>query len=145
MTKRLPPSRLCSMTLSCRKSRPAPPTICCLAKSISHIPCSCLLQIRATAISRRFIFGSIARLPCAKNLKQNPVARLDGGEPAILDRAIGQGRIIVFASGWNPEESELALSTKFVPLIGALLDRACGTTEALAGATVGQTVEIPVS
>jgi aerotolerance regulator-like protein/VWA domain-containing protein len=70
------------------------------------------------------------------------IAKFDNGEPALLERTLGQGRVVVFASGWHPEDSQLALSTKFVPLIGALLDQACGTTEALAGVSVGQAVEI---
>jgi hypothetical protein len=72
-----------------------------------------------------------------------PIARFDNGEPAVLERTFGQGRIIIFASGWHPADSQLALSTKFVPLIGALLDQACGTTEAVASVTIGQAVELP--
>src|SRR5205814_222662 len=34
---------------------------------------------------------------------------------------------------------------KFVPLIAALLDRACGSTEALASVTVGQPVQLAVA
>jgi hypothetical protein len=73
------------------------------------------------------------------------VAKFDNGEPALLERMLGKGRVIVFAGGWHPEESQLALSTKFVPLIGALLDGACGSTEALASVTVGHAVELPTS
>jgi hypothetical protein len=71
------------------------------------------------------------------------LAKFDNGQPALLERTIGQGRVIVFASGWHPEESQLALSTKFVPLIAALLDQACGSTEALASVAVDQSVELP--
>jgi hypothetical protein len=71
------------------------------------------------------------------------IAKFDNGEPALLERTIGQGRVLVFASGWNPDESQLALSTKFVPLIAALLDQACGSTEALASVAIGQPVELP--
>jgi hypothetical protein len=73
------------------------------------------------------------------------VAKFDSGEPALLDRSLGQGRVVVFASGWHPDESQLALSSKFVPLVGALLDQACGSTAPLAGVVVGQAVELPVS
>ena len=72
------------------------------------------------------------------------LAKFDNGEPALLERTIGQGHVVVFASGWHPEESQLALSTKFVPLIAALLDQACGSTEALASVVIGQPVELPV-
>jgi hypothetical protein len=73
------------------------------------------------------------------------VAKFDNGEPALLERQLGKGRVLVFASGWQPEESQLALSTKFVPMIAALLDRACGATEALASVTIGETVQLPAT
>lgn len=46
----------------------------------------------------------------------------DDGSPAIVERLVGQGRIWLFASGWQPQESQLALSTKFIPLMFGLLD-----------------------
>ena len=70
------------------------------------------------------------------------IAKFDNGEPAVLERNLAKGRVVLLASGWHPDESQLALSTKFVPLIGALLDQACGTNEALASVVVGQPVEI---
>lgn len=79
-------------------------------------------------------------------LKQNAqtyvVAKFDNGEPAIAQRALGKGRIFVLASGWQPEDSELALSSKFVPWIGALLDLACGPTSSLASVSIGQPVDL---
>jgi hypothetical protein len=71
------------------------------------------------------------------------VARFDTGEPAILEQTLGSGRIIALASGWDPENSQFALSSKFVPFVGALLDRACGSAEAMAGVAVGQPVPLP--
>jgi hypothetical protein len=81
-------------------------------------------------------------LAVKENAKTKVVAKFDSGEPAIMERIVGRGRIIVFASGWQPEESQLALSTKFVPLMGALLDMACGPSASRDGGTVGQPVEI---
>ncbi len=71
------------------------------------------------------------------------VARFDNGAPAILERAHGKGRVYVFASGWQPDDSQLALSSKFIPLIAALLDQACGPGQTLAGVSVGDSVAIP--
>lgn len=73
------------------------------------------------------------------------VARFDSGEPAILERDVGSGRVVAFASGWHPEQSQLALSSKFVPLIGALLDRAVGATAGLAGVVIGGRVSLPAA
>ena len=70
--------------------------------------------------------------------KTRIVARFDNGDPALIERSLGAGRVLALLSGWQPEESQLALSSKFVPLIGALLDLACGGTESVEGVTVGQ-------
>ena len=70
------------------------------------------------------------------------VARFDNGEPAMLERSIGQGRVIALTSGWHPSDSQLALSSKFVPLIGTLLDLACGGTEILESVAVHQPVAL---
>ena len=70
------------------------------------------------------------------------VAQFDNGDPAILERTMGDGRLLVFASGWQPEESQLALSSKFVPLVGAILDQACGGGEILASVAVDEPVPL---
>ncbi len=71
------------------------------------------------------------------------IARFDNGDPAVLERRLGKGRMIALTSGWQPDESQLALSSKFVPLIGALLDLACGTVAMPASVPVG--APVPVS
>jgi hypothetical protein len=71
------------------------------------------------------------------------VARFDNGEPALLDRSVGSGRVLALTSGWHPEDSQLALSSKFVPMIGALLDLACGGTEVAESVAVHQPVTLP--
>jgi len=53
------------------------------------------------------------------------VAKFDSGVPAIVDVGAGDnGRLIVFASGWHPTDSQLALSTRFPPLITRILSLA---------------------
>ena len=49
--------------------------------------------------------------------KLETLAKFDNGQPAILSARIGQGTLIVLASGWHPGDSQFALSTKFVPLL----------------------------
>ena len=51
------------------------------------------------------------------------LAKFDDGSPALVEKPVGQGRVIVLASGWNPRDSQLARSSKFVPLMASLLDR----------------------
>lgn len=50
------------------------------------------------------------------------LARLDSGDPGIVEIPLGRGRIVVLTSGWHPEDSQWALSTKFVPFLHALLE-----------------------
>jgi len=58
------------------------------------------------------------------------VASFENSSPAILQGVpVGEasevaGRIWVFAAGWQPIESQLALSTKFIPLIFGLFEGA---------------------
>lgn len=71
------------------------------------------------------------------------VARFDDGTPWLLERPVGRGRILGVTSGWGPDDSQLAVSSKFVPLIGNLIDLACGTARPLAGVLVGEPVTLP--
>ena len=45
------------------------------------------------------------------------IARFDNGDPAWLEVPVGKGGLIVMTSGWQPADSQLALSSKFVPLL----------------------------
>jgi len=72
------------------------------------------------------------------------VARFDDGSPWILERTIGRGRILALTSGWGPDDSQLAVSSKFVPLIGNVIDLACGGARPLAGVLVDEPVALPV-
>lgn len=50
------------------------------------------------------------------------VARFDSGDPALLAKRLGRGELYVLTSSWRPADSQLALSTKFVPLLGQMLE-----------------------
>jgi hypothetical protein len=50
------------------------------------------------------------------------VARFDSGEPAWIEATHGSGRVLLMASGWQPRESQLGVSSKFVPLLGTLIE-----------------------
>lgn len=52
----------------------------------------------------------------------NVLARFDDGDAALVEQTIGAGKMWVLAAGWQPEASQLALSTKFIPLIFSLFD-----------------------
>lgn len=65
------------------------------------------------------------------------VARLDGGDPALVEVAVGSGRLLLLLTGWNPGDSQLAVSSKFVPLIQSILELAGGALDESGQYTVG--------
>ncbi len=50
------------------------------------------------------------------------VARFDNGDPALAQFTVGKGTLLVLASSWQPGDSQLALSSKFVPLLYSVLE-----------------------
>jgi len=54
--------------------------------------------------------------------KARALARFDNGDPAMLEFPVGRGSLLVLTSGWHPSDSQLALSSKFVPLLYSLLE-----------------------
>ena len=71
------------------------------------------------------------------------LARFEGGDPALIEKPVGRGRLVVMASGWNPVDSQLARSSKFVPLMAALLEGRTPPPIELASLTVGDRVPLP--
>ncbi len=72
------------------------------------------------------------------------IARFDNHDPAIWKREVsGGGQVFVFASGWHPDQSQLALSTKFVPLINGLVEIAADVPELNKSLLVGDSIEFP--
>lgn len=49
------------------------------------------------------------------------LARFDSGDPALVEWPVGAGRLYVLASSWRPGDSQLARSSKFVPLLWGLV------------------------
>lgn len=88
-------------------------------------------------------FWKYRRLDPATIPDARVVARFDNGDAAILDIPVGKGRVIVIASGWHPADSQLALSTKFVPLLCSVLELGGGAAAAGTQFQVGDTVKFP--
>lgn len=76
----------------------------------------------------------------APALKSEVLARFDKGEPAWLSVPLGKGRVVVLLSGWQPRDSQLALSSKFVPLLFGMIGEAGVTLEQSTQFTVGDTL-----
>lgn len=61
-------------------------------------------------------------LPEPLSEQSRVLATFDGESPAWLEHRIGEGALFAFLSGWEPKESQLALSSKFVPLLYAVFE-----------------------
>ncbi|MCH5372935.1 MAG: BatA domain-containing protein [Planctomycetes bacterium] len=87
-------------------------------------------------------FWNYRRLDLPDDAPIDVLARFDSGDVAVCERRFpGGGRLTIFTSGWNPSDSQLAMSTKFVPLISQLLTR--GEAKWSSSFHVGQPVTLP--
>ena len=72
------------------------------------------------------------------------LARFENGDPAWVRMPVGKGTLFLFTSGLEAGESQLALSSKFVPLLGALMEEGTGAATAQRShAIVGDDVALP--
>ncbi len=69
------------------------------------------------------------------------LAWYDDGNPAWFECTVGKGRVLVMTSGWHPADSQLALSTKFVPLIYTELQRCGPSTQRSTALIIGEPYE----
>jgi hypothetical protein len=79
-----------------------------------------------------------ARLPDAR-----VPARFDNGDAALIEVPRGKGRLLVLTAGWQPSDSQLALSSKFVPLLYSMLEQAGPRDTAPTAYRVGDAVGLP--
>ena len=76
----------------------------------------------------------------------NVIARFDDDAPAIWRcETEDGGNVYAFSSGWDPGDSQLARSTKFLPLIKGLIEIAADVPQLNQSLIVGETIEFPVS
>lgn len=50
------------------------------------------------------------------------LASFEENSPAIIEVPVGKGRLVVFSSGWNRSDSDLAVWSKFVPMMNGFLE-----------------------
>jgi hypothetical protein len=50
------------------------------------------------------------------------IVRFDDNDPALLQVAVGKGTLFILTAAWTPTDSQLALSSKFIPLLYSLLE-----------------------
>lgn len=90
-------------------------------------------------------FWSHRQLSVAEDSTWQTVAEFDDREPALIEKMVGGGRLWVLAAGWQPQQSQLALSTKFVPLISGMLDQSVNRSPLQGSYSIGAGGVLPVT
>jgi hypothetical protein len=73
------------------------------------------------------------------------LARFKGSSPAIVERELGAGRVLLFASSADPSWNDLpSYGAPYVPLMHLLVRHATGRTGTPLSATVGQSLSVPL-
>jgi hypothetical protein len=73
------------------------------------------------------------------------LARFDDDSPALFQVDVGKGHLLVLTSGWNPADSQLAVSSKFPPLLEIMLDWSGANAPARFQFRTGDAIPAPLS
>jgi hypothetical protein len=73
---------------------------------------------------------------------QGTLARFDDGSPALIERRIGEGRVLVWTSSLDTDWNDLALQPVFLPFAHQLVRYASGRGETLPWFTAGQVLDV---
>jgi hypothetical protein len=88
-------------------------------------------------------FWKFRKLDAASIPGARIVAKFDTGDPGLVEVPMGQGRLYFLASGWHPDDSQLAVSSKFVPLLWSMLEQSGGVASFTTQYSVGENVTLP--
>ncbi|MHB1225721.1 MAG: BatA domain-containing protein [Gemmatimonadaceae bacterium] len=90
--------------------------------------------------------GMAARVLRYRELRPDTGARVlasfDDGSPALVERAVGRGRLLVWASSLDDDWTDLPLQPAFLPFVHELARYAAGGTAAISSVMVGQRVDV---
>lgn len=64
----------------------------------------------------------------------------EDGSPALAEIPLGQGRLFLLGTSWSRDDSELAVWSKFIPIMNGLLDYSLGGNSRDRATTVGDSV-----
>lgn len=73
------------------------------------------------------------------------IASFDNGSIALVEQRQKAGHVWIMTSGWQPIQSQLALSSKFIPLLAGMLERTRSRSQLLTNYEVGTAVTMPSS
>jgi hypothetical protein len=72
------------------------------------------------------------------------LAKFDDGSPALAQVPAGRGNLLVLTSGWNPADSQFAVSSKFPPFMQTLLNWSGAAAPARFQFSTGDAIPSPV-
>jgi hypothetical protein len=90
-------------------------------------------------------FWKYRKLDLGSSTNAHVLLGFDSGDPCLVEVPLGKGRVYLFASSWLPGDSQFALSSKFVPIIFALLEESHGESSGAKQYRVGESVRIPAA
>lgn len=76
--------------------------------------------------------------------KAKVLARFDNSrsDPAVVEIPVGSGTVYALTFGWFPTDSQLALSTKFIPLLYSILDQSGAVRAQTSQYLIGDAVDL---
>jgi hypothetical protein len=90
-------------------------------------------------------FWKYRRLYFDDLLNVRVIANFDSGDPAWVEMPLGKGSLLILTCGWHPSDSQLALSSKFVPLLYSILEYSGVLAGRQSQYFVGDYISIPQS
>ena len=66
-------------------------------------------------------FWKVRELQLQENSSLSVLASLNEDIPAVLSKTVGKGELVLMTSGWGKDDSQLALNSKFIPFVNALV------------------------
>lgn len=75
--------------------------------------------------------------------KARVIASFDDNSPALVQLPTARGALYLLAAGWNPTDSQFALSSKFVPFLYSLLEQSSAVSTQARQLMVGDNVPFP--
>jgi len=91
----------------------------------------------------RIHFWKHRRWTIPPNIPARVLAKFDDDAPALTQITVGKGNLLVLAAGWNPADSQFAVSSKFLPLMQTMLDWSGGAAPARTQFQIGETIPAP--
>lgn len=70
------------------------------------------------------------------------IARFDDDSPAVWTRSVNGGHVLAMSFGWRPSQSQLALSSKFLPMMHEIVNLGMDRPAPVEGCVVGQPVTL---